>query len=214
MRWWRKVGLQSGGAFLPGGDYSLTGAVNFVTAPTIGGSAAAAGTNSLIGGTAPTIASPTITGTVQSNGAAGSAGAGSEIYSSHVVVNNTVTDFFTVTVPNAIMGGAVFVKVSSTLGDGDSTDSALYCVGISRVAGAAAKAVIGAKTGAGATAGATANAVITGSVSAMSGAVGAVNTFTIQFKNARSAGAADNHPTVAIGLLVNHLASGLTIAAI
>ena len=207
------MGLQSGGAFLPGGDYSLTGAVNFVTAPTIGGTASAAGTNSLIGGTSPTIASPTITGTVQSNGAAASAGAGTELYSAHVIANNTAVDFFTVTVPNAIAGGAIFVKVSSTLGDGDSTDSALYNIGISRIAGAAAKAVAGAKTGAGATAGATGHAVITLAISAIAGAVGAINTFTVTVKNARSAGAADNHPTVAIALLVNHLASGITIAA-
>jgi hypothetical protein len=164
--------------------------------------------------TAPVITSPTITGVVQEFAAAGAAGGSTEAEKVLALVNNTVTDFFTVTVPNAIVGGMVQILVGSMLGDGDSTDSAIYTVAISRVTGAAAKAVMSAKSVVGATAGVTANAVITGSVSAMTGAVGAVNTFTIQFKNARSAGAADNHPSAAIARLVNLTAAGVTIAAV
>jgi hypothetical protein len=99
------------------------------------------------------------------------------------------------------------------LGDGDSTDTAIYTIGVSRITGANAKAVASSKSVVGATAGATANAVITAAVSAIAGAVGAVNTFTITIKNARSAGAADNHPTAAIARLVNLVAAGITIAA-
>lgn len=66
--------LQSGGAFLPAGDYSLTGAINFVNNPTVGGTATAAGTSVLVDAagtqtltnktlTSPTINSPAIAGT-------------------------------------------------------------------------------------------------------------------------------------------------------
>lgn len=163
--------------------------------------------------TTPTLTSPTITGPIQQNAAAGGAGAMTEAVSSHVLADNTVVDFFTVTVPNAIHGAAIQLFVTSTLGDGDSTDSATYNLAISRITGAATKAVLSSKTGTGATAGATGNAVITASVSAMSGAVGVAQTFTIQFKNARSAGTATNHPTFAIANLVNENASGVTIVA-
>jgi hypothetical protein len=67
------MGFQSGGAFLIGGDYSPTGAWNFVTAPTIGGSATVAGTSTIVGSTdtqtltnktltSPTLTTPVVTG--------------------------------------------------------------------------------------------------------------------------------------------------------
>lgn len=160
-----------------------------------------------------TMSGKTFTGAQQFNAAAGAAGAVTEVAQNKTVLDNTATDMFTVTVPNAICGAGIQVFATSTLGDGDSSDSALYNIGVSRITGAAAKAVAGAKLGTGATAGATANAVLTVAVSAIAGAVGAVNTFTITIKNARSAGAADNHPTSAIAILVNNKASGITIAA-
>jgi hypothetical protein len=163
--------------------------------------------------TTPTLASPTVTGTQQMFAAAAAAGGSTEAEKVAVLANNTVVDFFTVTVPNSIAGASIQLLVSSMLGDGDSTDTAIYTVGISRIAGANVKAVISTKSVVGATAGATANAVITAAVSAITGAVGAVNTFTITIKNARSAGAADNHPTAAVARLVNLAAAGITIAA-
>lgn len=161
----------------------------------------------------PTFTNPTRTGTETAFAAAAAAGSAVEVSKNATVLNNTATDFFTVTVPNAIVGASIDLLVSSTLGDGDSTDTARYTVGISRLTGAAAKAAISAKSVVGATAGAGANAVITAAVSAIAGAVGAVNTFTITITNARSAGAADNHPTTAIARLLNNKATGITIAA-
>lgn len=163
--------------------------------------------------TAPTITSPTVTGTKQEFAAAAAAGGATELESSHVLPNNSAVDFFTVTVPNAVVGASIQLLISSMLGDGDSTDTAIYTVGISRITGANAKAVISSKSVVGATAGATANAVITAAISSITGAVGAVNTFTVTIKNARSAGAADNHPTIAIARLLNLVATGVTIAA-
>ena len=160
-----------------------------------------------------TIASPSFTGPVQTGAAAAAVGGSTELINSKVLANNTAVDFFTITVPNQIAGAMVLLTVTSALGDGDSTDSALYTFGISRVAAANAKMVASTKSVVGATAGAGANAVITAAASSVTGAAGAVNTFTITVKNARSAGAADNHPTTAIARLVNLTATGVTIAA-
>lgn len=159
-----------------------------------------------------TLVGATFTGGTTTNAAAGAAGAAVTQYNNKVLLDNTTADFYTVTVPNVICGASVELLVSSTLGDGDSTDTAIYTVGISRIAGAAAKAVISSKSVVGATAGATANAVITSTISAIGGAVGATNTFTIVVKNARSAGAATNHPTTTRATLVNSIAAGVTIA--
>lgn len=161
----------------------------------------------------PSISNPSTTGVKQDYAAAGAAGGVTELSVTKVLVDNTATDFITVTIPNAIAGGSLDLLISSMLGDGDSTDTARYTVGISRIAGANAKAVASSKSVVGATSGATANAVITAAVSAISGAVGAVNTFTITIKNARSVGSADNHPTTLVVKLINLKASGVTVAA-
>lgn len=152
-------------------------------------------------------------GIVEGAGAvAGAAGQVQRIVKAVTVVDNTATDLATVTVPNAIHGAGIRVFAMGALGDGDSADSAIWDIGVSRIAGAAAKAVASSKVGAGATAGATANAVLTISVTGMTGAVGASQTFKIQAKVARSAGAADNHPVVAVIEVLNALASGVTVA--
>jgi hypothetical protein len=140
---------------------------------------------------------------------------GSSIEINKVLVNmadNTVVTLATVTVPNATLGAGVTVVVNGTLGDGDSSQQTVVDIGISRIAGAAAKAVAGAAVGPGATAGATGNAVATVSVTAMTGAVGAVQTFDIQVKVARSAGVSVNHTVAAKLTLLNGLGGGVSIA--
>lgn len=127
------------------------------------------------------------------------------------LADNTATDLATVTVPNAIEGAAVRVTIMGMLGDGDSTDSKIYMIGISRIAGAATKATASTAVAAGATTGATANATVTASVSGMTGAVSATQTFTIQAKVARSTGAATGHVVVAKLELLNAVATGVTI---
>lgn len=165
------------------------------------------------------LTSPTITGTpiyptVAVVGAAAAAlGNQTDVNNTKTLVDNTATDIFTVTVLNQIAGAAIQVFVSSTLGDGDSTDSAIYTVGISRIAGAATKATVSTKSVVGLVAGATANAVVTIAATAMTGAISATQTFTLTVKNARSTGAADSHKTMAwASLLCN--TSGVSIAAV
>lgn len=60
--------FQAGGALLPAADYSWTGAHNFVTNPTIGGTASSAGTSTVVGTTdAQTLTNKTFTGAVDSD---------------------------------------------------------------------------------------------------------------------------------------------------
>lgn len=161
----------------------------------------------------PAISNPTITGIKQGNAAVGAAGAVTEIVVTKVLVDNTLTDFATVTVPNSIAFAGITVEVVSGLGDGDSAQMSIWNQAVARIAGAAA-AVTTSAVGVSATkAGATANAVVTVAASAIAGAVGAVNTFTVQIKNARSAGAAAGHPTTAIIRLINPAAAGVSIVA-
>lgn len=164
--------------------------------------------------TGGTLADPIVTGMEVKGGAAGAGGTTVTVRKRNTnLTDNVAANAFALSVPNGIHGAAVRVTVMGVLGDGDSTDSKVYMVGISRIAGAAAKAVVSSAAAVGATAGATADAVVTAEVTAMSGAVGATQTFHITVKVARSAGASDNHYTVAEAMLFNAFDSGVTIAA-
>lgn len=109
------------------------------------------------------------------------------------VTDNTATKVFTVTVPNAIMGGGIGILLTAQLGDGDSVETSYWTIAVSRIAGAATKAVVSAKSSNANTVGATGNAAGTITVSAMTGAVTATQTFNVQVTVARSAGTSDNH---------------------
>jgi hypothetical protein len=137
------------------------------------------------------------------------------IKSATALADNTVTDFdvaCVVTVPNLNGGASIGMFVHGSLGDQDSSEASYWTIAVSRIAGAAAKAVVSAKSSNANTAGATANAAVTVSVSAMTGAVGATQTFKIQVKVARSAGASTNHDVVAQIELLNLKAAGISIA--
>lgn len=125
----------------------------------------------------------------------------------------TFKDVLTVTVPNTTSFGAVFLEVVGALGDSDSAHAVRVVVAISRIAGAATLAAIALTAGA-ATTGATANAAVTAGVTAMTGAVGATQTFTIQLKVTRSAGAAANHRTFIIADCHDPMMAGISIATI
>lgn len=163
--------------------------------------------------TAPTITTPTITGAIQEGAAAGAAGAVTQLIVNKVLANNSFVDFATVTVPNVIGGCGIRIDVQSTLGDGDSTQMSIWNIAVARIPGANGAATT-SSVGVSATKnGATGNAVVTVQASAFSGGVGASQTFTVQIKNARSAGAADNHPTTAVITLLNAAAGGSSIVA-
>lgn len=125
----------------------------------------------------------------------------------------TATTIATVTIPNANHGAMIRVTVLGVTGDGDSADSAIYTIGISRAVGVTSRAVVSTKSVVGASgAGATATAVVTVTVTAMVGAVGVTQTFTIQVAVARTAGASTNHVAVAELELLNAFATGITMA--
>jgi hypothetical protein len=135
------------------------------------------------------------------------------------IADNTFTDVFTVTIPNAAHSGSIEIRLTGTKGAGDaegaagSTSSTIYLISIQRTAGATTTVAISAASPTIATTIAAGNAVATtAQCSAMSGAVGAQQTFTIQVKIARAAGASTNHTCFAIAELANANATGITIA--
>jgi hypothetical protein len=145
--------------------------------------------------------------------APGGAGSYSPLIKSlSALVDNTATNLCLVTIPNVIAGGGLGITVSGTLGDGDSTETSYWTVAFSRVAGANAKATISSKSSASQTTGAAGNAAVTISNTAVGGAVGAVNTFQMQAKVARSAGSAAGHQLTAIIEVINNFGGGITVA--
>jgi hypothetical protein len=183
--------------------------LNTVTAGTVAASKA------VVVNAAKAIDTIGVTGALVFGGTGTAGDAGSATLLAKTIINvadNTATDIATVTVPNAINGAAIRVTAMGMLGDGDSTDSKIYMIGISRIAGAATKATASTATAVGATTGATANATLTISVTGMTGGNTATQTFTIQGKVARSAGASTNHVIVIKIELLNAKATGITIA--
>jgi hypothetical protein len=155
------------------------------------------------------------------NGAAGSVTSRTEINKAvSAIANNTATAVFTVTVPNAAHSASIRVRLTGSLGAGgaiganESTQDATYNINITRTAGVATVATIGAVVGQPAAASVVGanNAATTGTLSAISGAVGATQTFTINVTIARSGGSSDNHTCLAYAELMNANATGITIA--
>lgn len=178
---------------------TMAGGVAFLTAPLV---------------TNPTISGGTIGSDVTIMQATGSAGSRTTLTARKgALVDNTATAMVTVTVPNNIHGGVLRIFVMGQLSDGDSTHSVEHLVSFSRITGANAKAVASAAVGSAKTTGATADATTTVAVSAVSGAVGANNTFDITVKVARSAGASDGHTAVVFAELLNGQTGGITMAA-
>lgn len=185
------------------------GAASFSTVATTGQATlnSAVVTNNLTAG------SLTTTGPVTEGALAGAAGSNVTLTKNlSGMADATDVALFTITIPNVLAGAAVAVTITGSLGDGDSTDSAFYMVGVSRVAGANAKAVASTKANAGATAGVSGNAAVIITVPSVTGAVGATNTFAVTARVTRSAGAATNHFVTAEVTLLNGKAGGVTIS--
>lgn len=135
------------------------------------------------------------------------------------IANNTATDVLTVTVPNAAHSGTVRVILSGSLGAGgaiganEATGNISYDFAIARTAGVATvvtpSAAYGSSTSA--VAGA-ATITITAAASAISGAVGATQTFTVQVTIARGSGSSTNHTCMMRAELLNSNATGITVA--
>lgn len=117
----------------------------------------------------------------------------------------------TVTVPNANHTAAIGIFALAGLGDQDSAEASYWTVAISRIAGAATKVTVSSKSSNVNTTGATANAALTIAASSISGAVTAVQSFTLTAAVARSAGTSTNHDVVLQAQLLNARAGGIAL---
>lgn len=135
------------------------------------------------------------------------------------IADAVATATFTVTIPNGAHSAMLKVTLIGSLGAGgaiganEATASISYDIAIARTAGVNATAAISSAYGSAATAVAGAATVtVAGALSAISGAVGATNTFTVNVTITKSAGSSANHTCLCYGRLMNANASGITIA--
>lgn len=133
------------------------------------------------------------------------------------IANNTATDIITVTVPNGNHNAAIFLDIMAHLGTGtdasESTRVATGVITICRQTGATTVAVAStlAQTAIATSAGGGTLTLAYG-VSAISGAVGATNTFTIQVTLVVT-GTITDHVCMMFARSLNSYASGITMAA-
>lgn len=135
------------------------------------------------------------------------------------IADAAATGVLTLTVPNAAQAALLNIKILASLGAGGAVGadeaSAVYenQVAIARTAGVATVATAGTAvlTASSAVAGA-ATITLTVAVSAMTGAVGAQQTFTVNVTIAHGTGASTNHRAIVVAELVNAEASGVTMA--
>ena len=136
------------------------------------------------------------------------------------ITDAAATATFTVTIPNGAHSASILVILTGSLGAGgaiganEASASIAYNVAVARTAGVNAVATISAAFGSAASAAVAGAATITvaGTLSAISGAVGATNTFTINVTITRGSGSSTNHTCFAYAKLLNANATGVTIA--
>lgn len=136
------------------------------------------------------------------------------------IADNTATAVLTVTIPNGAHSASLRVVLKGAAGGGgavgadESTRSIEYRVDVTRTAGVNAVATLSAPgmNPAAATVAGGNGITVTGTIGAISGAVGATNTFPINVTIARAAGTATNHICFPYAELINDNANGVTIA--
>lgn len=153
----------------------------------------------------------------------GAAGAANTVQVTSKVVTGiadaTGTAVFTVTVPNSAQAAMIELNILASLGAGgaigafEASAEAIGAVIVARTAGvnAVATAATLTNTATAAVAGAT-TITLAYAVSAISGAVGAVNTFTINVTITKGGGASANHQAFVEATVLNAVGSGVTIA--
>lgn len=126
----------------------------------------------------------------------------------------TLTDLFTITVPNAAHAAGFWMRVVGSLGDNDSTAAEEYIVAITRQAGEAAVAEGDVVVTAVAQPSATGAETITMyfACTAMTGAVGATQTFTVQGMILKGGGSSASHTMMCSAEMLNHNSAGCTFA--
>lgn len=136
------------------------------------------------------------------------------------IADNTATTIFTVTIPNAANAATITIGLTASLGAGgaigafEESLTAFGAIILTRTAGVATTAVATALTNTGKTnvAGADSTATLAYSVTAMTGAVGATQTFNVQVTIAHGGGSSTNHTCLAEATVYNANAAGVTIA--
>lgn len=135
------------------------------------------------------------------------------------IADNTATGVLTVTVPNAAHSASLRVRLVGALGAGgaigarEATGTVSYDIAITRTAGVNAVVTASSAYGSGmANVAGAATITVTAAASAISGAVGAVNTFTVDVTINSGSGVSANHTCLVIAEIANAAASGVTIA--
>lgn len=135
------------------------------------------------------------------------------------IANNTATDVITVTVPNAAHAAMITVDITGSLGAGgaigafEATGVTRYQIAVARTAGVATVATASSAIGGATSAVAGASTItVTAVVSAITGAVGVTQTFTIQVTIAHGSGSSTNHSAVIRCAVLNANATGITIS--
>ena len=135
------------------------------------------------------------------------------------IADNAATTVLTITIPNAAHSATVHVVLNGSLGAGgaiganEASGTITYDISVTRTAGVNAVAV--AATGYGsATASVSGGATmtITAALAAVSGAVGATNTFAFQVTIHRATGSATNHTCTVRAEIQNANATGITLS--
>lgn len=154
-------------------------------------------------------------------GVPGAATVQTEITKAVTAFSDTVAKtVFTVTIPNAAHNALIEVDVMGVLGAGGSIGAgeasrySKYMVTLARTTGVNVVAGISAAIGGAAAnvAGGQAITSVVATLAAVSGAVGASNTFDIQVAITRAGAGADNHTCTATARILNKAATGVTIA--
>jgi len=134
------------------------------------------------------------------------------------IADNSATAVFTVTVPNVDTAAVIEVDLLASIGGGsDNWESSRYAKGavvIARTTGANAVPAVATLTLAQiATVSGGQTITLAYGVSAVSGAVGATNTFTVTVTIVRAGGTANTHQCMWVARVINAETSGISIAA-
>lgn len=129
------------------------------------------------------------------------------------------TAVLTVTIPNAAHSASLKVRLAGSLGAGgaiganEATGTVSYDFAIARTAGVNAVTTISSAYGSAmANVAGAATITVTAAASAISGAVGATNTFTVNVTITRGSGSSTNHTCMVLAEICNANATGITIA--
>lgn len=210
--------------FTSGNFWSRVAATQVISPATSGDTLTIDGiTVTTLTATTLTAATAQVTGsrTLGGTGVAGAATTQTEITKAVTGFSDTVAKaVFTVTIPNAAHAALINVDLLGVLGAGgaigagESCCASKYQVTVVRTAGKNAVATVSSAIGGAKSkvAGADDITSVVATASAISGAVGAANTFTINVAITRSGAGADNHTLVASARLLNQAATGITIA--